>query len=334
MIIFLYGEDTFRSRQKLRQIKNKFLREIDPSGNSLILLNGEKVSMEKINEMIAATSLLAKKRMVIIENLFANKNEDIFTQLYSYLKAKGERQNDNILVFWDEVSTKEVKISKSREILFKFLAKQKYVQEFEPLSNSEATKWAVKEIKARGGKISHQVAQLLTGLLGSSLWQISNEINKLINYKQAQQSGMLGSQREIIIEIKDVEELVQGNFDENIFALTDAISNKNRSLALNLLDEQSNAGLTEGYLFAMIMRQFRVLLQIREALDSGLTSRKVINFLGFHPFVVQKGIIQVRRFSSQFLKNIINQLVKVDYLIKTGQIDFRTALDLLIIKLG
>jgi len=39
------------------------------------------------------------------------------------------------------------------------------------------------------------------------------------------------------IDVSDVEELVKGKFDEDIFALTDAISARNKALAIKLLEE-------------------------------------------------------------------------------------------------
>ena len=73
MIIFLYGEDTYSSRQKLNEIKDKFLREVDPSGHSLATIEGENASVEKINEMVSASSLFARKRMVVIERLLSRQ---------------------------------------------------------------------------------------------------------------------------------------------------------------------------------------------------------------------------------------------------------------------
>jgi len=127
--------------------------------------------------------------------------------------------------------------------------------------------------------------------------------------------------------------LVRGNFDENIFALTDAISNKNNSLAAKLLEEQIEAGLADAYLINMIIRQFRILLQIRQALDSGQSSRQMISALRLHPFIVQKGINQVRRFDLDSLKNILSKLVEIDFKMKTGQADARTMLNLLIARI-
>ena len=88
MIIFLYGEDTFRSRQKLKELKSKFLRDIDSSGNSLAVLGGENTTLDRLNEIMASSSLFSKKRMIVIENIFSNKDKNIFEVLKDYLAKK------------------------------------------------------------------------------------------------------------------------------------------------------------------------------------------------------------------------------------------------------
>lgn len=348
MIIFLYGEDSFLSRRKLKELKDKFLAEIDPTGASLDIIDGEKASLASISDSAGAGTLLAKKRMVVIENLFSNKAQSVFGEILNYFE---KREPDNIIVFWDFV----VKIKKTRnkeqavkvdssgsekplpaysKKLFNFLAKQKYSQQFNILSNTGAATWAKKEVEARGGKIDYQAVQTLTSLVGSDLWQINNEIDKLINYKLGQQPALTdNSGQAAIIEKEDVEKMVHGGFDENIFALTDAISNKNNSLAVKLLEEQIEAGLADAYLMTMIVRQFRILLQIRQALDLGHSSRKIISSLKLHPFIVQKGINQVRRFNLQALKNIFCRLAEIDSQIKTGQADAKTMLNLLFARI-
>jgi len=348
MIIFLYGEDTFRGRQKLKQLKEKFLREVDPGSTSLTILDGESVTLGQIAESVGPGTLLAKKRMVIIEGLFSNKNQTIFGEILNYLKNQIDKEN--IIIFWDSL-VKMKRIKNKEEIfkidsvgrekiltgqplqLFKFLVKQKYAQQFNLLSNTEAVVWAKKEVEARGGKITNQAAQTLNSLVGSDLWQVSNEIDKLLNYKLGREPKLTKGGEKVIIEVEDVEMLVRGSFDENIFALTDAISNKNKTLATELLEEQIEAGLTDSYLINMIVRQFRILLQIRQGLDLGLSSRKMINSLKLHPFIIQKGINQVRKFNLTTLKNILNELVKIDFKMKTGRADVKTMLNLLIAKI-
>jgi len=329
MIIFLYGEDGFRARRKLNELKERFLREVDKSGNSFLVLDGEKATMEEINESTAASSLLAKKRMIVIENLFANKSKTVFGQIEEYFKKK--KSEDNIVIFLDGISGKE-KPPKHKSGLFDFLRKQKYAQEFKALSNAEAAAWAKKETEARGGKIGRQAAAELVSLVGNDLWRISGELDKLISYKAGLKSALAGAEEAAEIKTDDIKNLVKGQFDENIFALTDAIANKNKIAAARLFEEQMEAGLTDGYLLNMIIRQFKILMRIRQALDCGLTSRKIINLLKLHPFVAQKGISQARNFSMDSLKNIFNKLVEIDYETKSGGTDAKTRLSLLIAR--
>lgn len=334
MIIFLYGEDAYSSRQKLKEIKDKFLREVDPSGNSLVIIEGENASVEKINELVSASSLFARKRMVVIEKLLAGKNKTVADQLLLYLKnnfeTAGRSKNDasanNILVFWEGATDDKAVKNK----LFDFLSKQKFVYNFKKLSNTETMNWVRKETELRGAKIKPQAVSVLTSFFSGNLTQLSNEIDKLINYKVGKNKK---SGSEVIIDEDDIAVLVRGSIDENIFALTDAISNKNKATALSLFEKEIEAGVTEINLLRMIIRQFRILLLVRQCLDKSYTSRKITSQLKLHPFVIQKSLTQVRNFSLLTLKNILNRLIEIDKGIKTGQIDAKSALSIILAKI-
>lgn len=331
MIIFLYGEDTYRSRNKLNELKEKFKHDIDQSGDSIANIDGETATMEKIGELVSPTSLFTRKRMVIIENIFSSKKQKLFSDLIVYLK-KSKGSEENIIIFREEITSSD-KLPKYKNDLLKFLEKQEYVQEFKSFSNTEAIAWAKKEVNKRGGKISQQAARELTALLGSDLWQTSNEIDKLLAYRLGREEKIIAGGEPPEIGYEDVKTLVRGKFDENIFALTDAIGNKNKALAIKLFEEQLEAGLNDSYLITMIVRQFKILLQIKTALDQGNTSRKIINILKLHPFVVQKGINQARNFSEVLLKGILSQLVVIDSRIKTGRGEAKVMLNLLMARL-
>lgn len=333
MLIFLYGEDTFRSRSKLNELKNKYIADVDKNGQSIIVINGEKAGINEIIEAAAAPSLFVRKRLVIIENIFSNKALhalvlDLFQKI-SKREESADSNDDNIIIFFDEVSGEKMDKNK----LFNFLIKQKFVQQFRPLSNTETAQWIKGETEKRGGRISLRSANALAGLVGNDLWQISNDIDKLISYRKAQDQRLIEEQKIVEISGEDVAELVRGGFAENIFALTDAISQKNKALAIKLLEEELDNGMAEVYLVHMITRQFRILLQVKEAAGLGHSSRKIASELKLHPFVVQKSINQARSFSLDLLKSIFSYLIKLDRRLKTGQGDLRSDLALMIAKI-
>ena len=341
MIIFLYGQDNFRSRLKLNELKDKYLREIDRLGSGLKIINGAKASFSEITAAVSPSSLLSKKRLIIIEDIFINKDKLIFENLNEYFKNK--KQEDNIIIIWEsniktkkfknvpapmllDSSGKEKPLLKKQAELFKFLSAQKYAYSFNLLSNTELAAWVKKETTRRGGKISAKAAEMLVGLVGSDGWQINNELDKLLNYKAAGKLTAGGAE----IEAEDVQKLVRGNFSENIFALTDALSVKNKALAVKLLDEQVGAGLRDGYLLNMFTRQFRILLQRKQALELGSSQRQLASQLKIHPFVAQKGVEQARHFTLPVLKNILSRLAKIDFEVKSGRSDYLTGLNMLI----
>lgn len=333
MIIFLFGEDTFRSRQKLKELKGKFKHDVDPDGSSIVVIDGEKASLESINEVVAAPSLFAKRRMIVIESIFKNKSIKVQEAVADYFKARDDKKEisneSNIIIFWDETDGEGLKTNK----LFKLLTGQRFVQEFKPLSNTQAISWVKARAKKRGVTIRHQAAVHLTSLFGSDLWQLCNEINKLASFKRGQTPELVEGTQPAQIEVQDVDELARGSADENIFALTDAISNKNKAQALKLFEEEMKSGVTETYLLFMIIRQFKILMQVREGLDQGLTPRKLMSQLKLHPFVVQKSSTQVRKFTLPILKRIFQALVSIDRELKTGKADLRSSISLLIAKI-
>ena len=331
MIIFLYGSDTYRSREKLNEFKSRFRKEVDPAGNSLVDLAGEKIDLAGIRTAVSSTSLFARKRMIIIENIFLNKNKDLLKEILFYLKDIDEQsesaKNENIIIFWEDIDEKE----KAKNPFFKFLIKQKYTQNFKSLSNTEASSWIREEAKKRGADLKPQAAFKLTALFGGDLWSLSNELNKLISFKQAQSSSLLDGGI-IGIEMEDVDGLSHGQADANIFAFIDALSTKNKSLALELMENEIEAGAFDTYLLHMIVRQFRILMQVKELQEDGASSKKIMANLKLHPFVLKKAEVQARKFELGNLKKIFSDLVLIDRELKTGKTDFKTALSLLVMK--
>ena len=101
MIIFLYGEDNFRAKKKIREFKDKFLREVDKSGGSIEYIDGKTADLKEINAKAATASLLASKRMIIIEDIFSNKNKDLLPAAAEYFRAKEKNNWGNIVIFCD-----------------------------------------------------------------------------------------------------------------------------------------------------------------------------------------------------------------------------------------
>lgn len=321
MIIFIYGADSYRSRQKLKEIKNKFKKDVDISGNSLNILDGEKLTLENLNEKYSANSLFTKKRMVIVERIFSNKNTEIQNSICDFLK---EREGDeNIIVFWDDI--KGEKMGKNR--LFKFLEKTKLAEKFNNLSGVELINWIKAKVNELNFDIDNQAISLLCAYFENDMWRLKNEIDKLVSYKYQ------AKEEERTITKNDIIYLCSGKMDENIFALTDAISSRNKALALELLEKEIEGGMSGEYLLYMISRQFKILLELKDALEFGKTINEIKSSFKMHPYVIQKSLSQAGNFELQTLRNINDGLIRIEKAIKRGKADARLALSVIISRI-
>ncbi|MFZ4632023.1 MAG: DNA polymerase III subunit delta [Patescibacteria group bacterium] len=319
MIIFLHGADTFRSHRMLQEMKNKFIKDSDKDANSLSVLSGASTSLKEIAEKVNTGSLFVKKRLTVIENIFKNKKTKLFTELVDYLKKFSDSE-DNIIIFIDEeLNSKEKPLKADAKKLFTFLNKQKFVQEFSALTNIQLLNFIKKECELYNKEMSASAGTLLISYTGGDLWLMTSELKKLCFYCTNK-----------IISEGDVKEMCAGLINENIFALTDALSIKNKTQALKLLEEQYAAGLNDEYLIAMLIRQFKILLQIRTTIDNNLSPSETATILKLHPYVIKKGLSQARNFSATTLKNYLNQLIRLDFSNKNGLSDIKTELMLLI----
>jgi DNA polymerase-3 subunit delta len=306
MIFFLYGPDTYRSRKKLKELKEKFIREVDKTGLNISELDGEKLTLGRFREATLTPGFLTRRRMVIIRNICQNRSPKVQEEAIKFLERKDEGR-ESIIVFWEDSRG-----SQRKNKLYNQLKQQRYAQEFNLLRGYKLNSWIKEEVSRKKGRIEAKAVNLLVDYIGSDLWRMNNEIDKLIAYRGGK-----------IITFEDVELLVKSKIDENIFNLVDALGMKDKKLALRLLNDQLENKLPWTYLMAMIIRQFRILLQIK--------SFAPISDL--HPYFLQKVTKQAEKYSLEELKNIYQNLLKIDTQLKTTQIEPKVLFNLFILKI-
>ncbi|MCD4706022.1 DNA polymerase III subunit delta [bacterium] len=311
MIIFLYGEDTFRSKQKLKEFKNKFIKDIDSSRINIANIDGEKMDLENFKQAILSGGFLVKKRMIVIENLLEkNKGKKILTEILNLLKRKDSPvlSSDNIIIFWEKIGTIRADKYKGKILtgpLFNFLKKEKYSFEFPFLNNYQLSAWIKKQTENRERNIDQKAINSLINLVGNNLWQINNELDKLSAYTEKN-----------IFE-KDVKEITSNQSNETIFGLIDAIVSKHKKLSFQLLSKHFTTNAEPSYLLIMLIRQFKMIIRAKDLLEKNPNANLAIE-LKAHPFVAQKVKIQSAKYSLLELKNIYSQLLAIDIKLKQG----------------
>src|SRR3989338_2379931 len=76
MLIFIHGEDTFRSREKLHELILEFKKKRDPQGFNVVRLDGGELTWERFRHEALSPGFLAPKRMIVIERLLARGKKE------------------------------------------------------------------------------------------------------------------------------------------------------------------------------------------------------------------------------------------------------------------
>lgn len=298
-LYLFHGEETYLLHQKVTFWKQSF--QAKHGEYNLSVIDGLKETANSIISECETMPFLGEKRLVVIENLpssMGNKVED--KKVNAILNFLSDIPDSCVIVFVNAKPDKRTKF-------YKQLVKLAEVEEFKPIQKDDLTKWVLQEIQQRGGKILPAATQYLIERTGNNLWALHNEIDKLIAF-----TG------EKPISENDIDHLVTPVYDVNVFKLTDYIGAKQSKKAIDMLDKLIESGNSSFQIFNLIIRQFRIFLQIEEMQSK--PSKEIASALKLHPFVVQNSLKQVRTFKKQELKKAFRDLLEIDKKLKTGVI--------------
>jgi len=307
MIIFLYGQDTFRLSNKLKEIIN-YYKNLHKNSLNLDFFDLKKDNFENFKNILETKSIFKGKKLLILEN--SSENPDFQKK---FLKIKDRVLNSkDILIF---VERKEI----SKNNFFNFLLLNGKSQNFPILENWNLEKWLDEYLEKNKIDIDDLAKKILIENNGSDLWALTNEIKKLQNYKNNEQ-----------IREEDVKTLAIQKLDLNIFKTIEMIAKNKKRESLKLIKEHLTEGTNPMFLFSMIAFQFRKILMIKNLIENKKNIWQIERIIKLPRQTLSKNILLAKNFSFLKLKKIYKNLVLKDIKIKTGLLDPETALYLFI----
>ncbi|WZL74614.1 DNA polymerase III subunit delta [Clostridiaceae bacterium 35-E11] len=324
-LYLFYGIESYLIENTIHTIKDKIIDQNFESLNYQVM-DGKEVTIDQIINACETLPFMGDKRMIYIKDLEC---------FYSKKKNISESDEERLIKYFDNLPQTTYlffilteAVDKRRKIV-KAIKKQGKVVEFDKLTEKDVYKWIGKNFGKHHKKIyQKEIAFLLeiTGYLdknsAKNLKDLENEINKLASF--------VGDKE--IIQKEDIAVLAPVSVENNIFSLVEAIGTKNGDKALKLLNDMLLEGEAETKILYMITRQFRYLLQIKLMEAQGYTAMGIAPKLGLQQFVVRKYLKQAMNFSIEGLKKALEECLYSDQSMKSGRIDQRLGIELLISK--
>jgi DNA polymerase-3 subunit delta len=331
MFYVFHGDDQFGMSEALAGLRGKLADGDRVMGDlNTTTLEGRRTTFGEIRHACDAVPFMADRRLVIVHSLLAHLVPGGKGQSNAEWKRKFlEELSDYLphlpsttrLIFVEEKALKP-----SHPILK--VAKEEgkrgrgHIREFPLPKESKLPRWIRERAEEKGGEISHEAVTVLAALVGTDLRLLDQEIEKLLLYADGRR-----------VTSDDVALLVSRARETSIFDLVDCVGRRQTGPALKLLHRMLDEGEPALYLLAMLARQVRILIQVKELSKKDMNQVEIARDLNMHPFVAKKGLEQARNFDMSQLEAAHEKLVEADWAIKTGQAQDVLALDALVVAL-
>ncbi len=346
MFYLFHGDDEFSCREHLKKLRESGNFEYNQD-----TYNGAEVDLTTITTTTDTMPFLTEQRLVLVDGLPKRKRSETATAeapapttTETATKGgkgkKGKKSKATVLTraSFEKALAEHIPLMPDTTVLMlvvdevidaanplvKAAEKHGKVFQYTLPKGAALESWITKRAKSRGVKVSPEATSLLANFIGNHLRMLANEIDKLATY--------VGEGK--TINADDVRKLSAQVQEARIFDLTDALAQRNRKQALNILHDLLSDGEPPIKLISTITSQVRSLLLVKELAQKGMRSSAIASTIGMAPFIAEKALRQVGNFTLPQLEGAYRQLLSTDAALKRSRIEPEMALDLLVISFG
>ena len=193
---------------------------------------------------------------------------------------------------------------------------------FEKSTDNQLYSWLKKHFDSEGVGVTLDVLRELVFRSGHSMDVLVREVAKL--------SALAHARGKKEITVSDVTDVASSTPECDTFALSNAITERNKPRAYAALEEMKFRRVDTTVIMSMMARTFDELLEVSVMLGEGRDSREIESALKLHPNRTRHVVAAARKYSEQRLREIVSALSRVDADSKFGGVTGYTAVELFI----
>lgn len=303
----IYGKESYLIKLYRDKLRDAILGELNQMNFSHF--EGKDILLKNINDIAQTLPFFSDRRLILIEQsgLFKTQSElsDILLTI----------PESTFFVFVEQEVDK-------RNKAYKLIRDRGNVSEMNGLDEKTLRLFIASILKPSGKNITQNIADYLLDKTGSDMDNIINELEKLIAYTLDRDT----------INKEDIDAVVTTQITGKIFQMMDAIGLKQQDKALSLYYDLLSVREKPSHILYLIMRHFNILLQIKDLSSHGLAPRQITENVGVPAFTIGKYISQTKNFTIEQLYKSLKLAVDTEEQIKTGQINDKIGVELMIIE--
>jgi len=333
----LVGDEVF-FRDRCRAAILKHLVPADLREFSLHDVDLSDMSLAEIIDRAQTPSLMAPFQVFFIrgvKNLYTRgSHKEDFAAIENYCK---DPNPNAVLIFVadhisipSDVRRMEMQDRDKYERLRETLGECCGLVELARVDENDGVRWVIESAREHGVNVEQDAARELVDALGSDMMLVANELEKLTLF--------VGEKKRITLG--DVETMVLAAKQRSLYELTDAISSRDRTRALEVLQailssgDGEDAAIGHLYMLAKTFRQMLVILE-KNVRDSRAIWQALWQGFRVPPFAAEDIIRQARRYKSRReLTRALRMIARADLALRSNPPSKRMILENLVLQLA
>ena len=304
----LYGDEAYLKQQ----YKHNLVKALNPDGDTMNFnhYEGKGVDVKQLIDLCETMPFFAERRVILLEDtgFFKNKSEE----LADYMK---ELPDYLCMVFVESEVDK-------RNRMYKAVKACGTIAEFARQDEKTLMRWAAGILGKAGKKITQRDMELLLTKTGTDMGNLRMELEKLICYTEGRD----------VVTAEDIEEICTTQTTNRIFDMVRAVTEKNQKRALDLYYDLLTLKEPPMRILFLLAKQYRQLLQVKQFAEAGLAQQEIASKLGVPSFAVRNIASCARAYTISELEQAIKDFVDAEESVKTGRLEDKLSVELLIIK--
>lgn len=304
----LYGQERYLRRQYREKLQRALCQEGDTMNTHFF--EGKDIDLGEIIDLAETMPFFADRRVIFITDsgLFKSGGE----KMAEYLSNPSESA---YFIFTENEVDKRSK-------LYKALQAKGYAAEFTEQDESTLKRWVAGILGKENMKITENTVQLFLSKTGTDMENIQMELEKLICYCMGRD----------VVTAEDVEAVCTVRVSNHIFDMINAIAARQQKRALELYYDLLALKEPPMRILFLIARQCNMLLQVKELSAKGFDNRAIASKIGVPPFVAGKYAGQAAKFKTAVLRKAVEKCVEAEETVKTGRMNDKMSVEILIMS--
>ena len=306
-VYLIYGDEDYLRKQYKDRMKDALVGD---DAMNYSYFEGKGISVKELIDLGETLPFFGERRLIVVENsgFFSSAQEE----MANYLK---EMPDTTCFVFVEKEVDK-------RNKLFKTVSSLGYAAQMGAPDERTLMRWILGLLRAEQRGMTEQTMRYFLERIDTDMENIRRELDKLVVYTDGQEE----------ITRDAIDAVCTVHTESQIFDMVQVIAQKNQSKALQLYYELITQKEPPMKILYWITRQFNQLYQIKDLQSKGYPDHIIAERMGVRDFIVRKNKVLCQSFSLTELRKAIEICVERDEDVKTGRLNDRMAVELLIVK--